>query len=120
MQKEDDFEVFEVKCNPGLSFAYKKVPSEGTKEPAIVLTDREVPEQKKGRRDSANTDGLKEGGKPEYVSIVELDRCLTILAGTLMVLAVIVIVMFAKLGGIKSLVDSAPRERTEITDEQIQ
>jgi len=44
LNRDNDFEVFEMKCNPGLSFAYKKVPSEGVKEPALILTDRELPE----------------------------------------------------------------------------
>ena len=111
--------MFQVKCNPGLSFAYKKVPSEGAKEPTLVLTDRELPEHKKGIRESAST-GMKEGGKTEYKSIVELNKCLNILAGALVVLAIIVIVMFVKIGSINTLVSSQPKDGQEITDEQIQ
>ena len=62
----------------------------------------------------------KEGGKTEYKSIVELNKCLNILAGALVVLAIIVIVMFVKIGSINTLVSSQPKDGQEITDEQIQ
>lgn len=104
-EEQEEVEVFEVKCNPNLNFAYKKsdinrsIPMQKSSSPAVT------PKTSPGPVKKVELEKPKKAEKREFY---ENTMCLNILGGVLFLMTILTIIMFCRLSSLDTFLNQKP------------